>query len=283
MSIKEIDKFMKKNKTNLTTYCISHKYDKKLDKLNLKLIGSGGYKKKFPSHWLNDAKGKKNISKKNYNYGSLTSIYWIWKNDIKLIKSNNYIAISHYRRFWLKENYNRFINSKNLKKNLLTNIPVRYNKYDAFVCSPINLKGYKLSKLFKKAKRSLIKDPSIMYNKKKHTINLHFNMFHTYNGLINSCKLLNMNDRDDFLKYVNTKTEYFPLSIFIIKKKFFTKLCGDTFKWLKKCEKLFNKKELKNYGEIRIFDFLAERYFSFWISKYCKHKTWPYKHLDVNK
>ena len=34
---------MKKNESNLTTYCISHKYNKKLDKLNLKLIGSGAF------------------------------------------------------------------------------------------------------------------------------------------------------------------------------------------------------------------------------------------------
>ena len=274
---------MKKNKTNLTTYCISHTYSKKLDNLNLNLIGSGASKKKFPKNWLNDAKGKRNISKKNYNYGSLTSIYWIWKNDIKFIKSDNFIAISHYRRFWLKKNYSKSINSKNLKNNLLKSIPAKYKKYDAFVCNPINLQGYKLSKLFKKAKRSLAKDPSIIYDKKKHTINLHFDMFHIHNGLINSCKFLNNNDRDDFLRYIKTKTEYFPLSIFIIKKKFFIKLCSDTFKWLKKCETLFSNTKLKNYGEIRIFDFLAERYFSFWISKYCKYKTWPYKHLDITK
>ncbi len=274
---------MKKNNTNLTTYCISHLYSKKLDDLNLNLIGSGAAKKKFPLNWLNDAKGKKNISKKNNNYGSLTSIYWIWKNDIKFIKSDNFIAISHYRRFWLKKNYTKFINSKNLKNNLLKSIPAKYKKYDAFVCNPINLQGYKFSKLFKKAKRRLIKDPSIIFDKKKHTINLHFDMFHIHNGLINSCKFLNNNDRDDFLEYVNTKTEYFPLSIFIMKKKFFIKLCSDTFRWLKKCETLFSNKKLKSYGEIRIFDFLAERYFSFWISKYCKYKTWPYKHLDITK
>ena len=117
---------MKKNNTNLTTYCISHLYSKKLDDLNLNLIGSGAAKKKFPLNWLNDAKGKKNISKKNNNYGSLTSIYWIWKNDIKFIKSDNFIAISHYRRFWLKKNYTKFINSKNLKNNLLKSIPAKY-------------------------------------------------------------------------------------------------------------------------------------------------------------
>ena len=55
---------MKKNKSNLTTYCISHKYSKKLDKLNLKLIGGGALKKKFPDNWLNDALGKKIFQKK---------------------------------------------------------------------------------------------------------------------------------------------------------------------------------------------------------------------------
>ena len=32
-----------------------------------------------------------------------------------------------------------------------------------------------------------------------------------------------------------------------------------------------------------IFDFLAERYFSFWITKYCKFKTWPYKLIDTRE
>jgi len=273
---------MKRIKSNLIIYCISHKYIKKLDKLGIKLIGSGGKKNKFPSHWLNDSLGKKNISVKNYNYGSLTSIYWIWKNDIRNIKSNDYIGISHYRRFWLKEKHDKLISYKNLKTNMLKNIPKKYSKYDAFVCNSINLQGPKLSKLFKKILKNIIKDPSIIYDRNKHTINLHFDMFHIHNGLIDSCKLLDKKNKDNFLNYVITKTEYYPLSIFIIKKKYFIKLCHDTFQWLNKCEKLFEAKKLKGYGEIRIFDFLAERFFSYWISKYCKHRTWPYKHLDID-
>ena len=95
--------------------------------------------------------------------------------------------------------------------------------------------------------------------------------------------ILNSNDKEDFLKYVRSETKFFPLSIFILKKKFFSKLCLSTFSWLKKCEKIFDKNKLKDYGEIRIFDFLAERYFSFWISKYCKHKIWPYSLVDTQK
>ena len=52
---------MNKIKSNLKTFCISHEYISNLDKLNLNVIGSGAFKKKFPNHWLNDAKGKKRI------------------------------------------------------------------------------------------------------------------------------------------------------------------------------------------------------------------------------
>ena len=274
---------MSKNTSNLKIYCISQKYIKEMDKLNLNIIGSGGHKRKFPKNWLNDSMGQKHISKKNFNYGTLTSIYWIWKNHIKYLKQDDYIGICHYRRFWLKKNHDKKIGLNNLKKNLLTNIPYKYNKFDAFVCSPQSLKGYKLSKLIKKGKRSILKDPRIIFDKKKHTINLHFNIFHLYDGLENSIKFLNRNDKEDFLKYVRSETKFFPLSIFILKKKFFSKLCLSTFSWLKKCEKIFDKNKLKGYGEIRIFDFLAERYFSFWISKYCKYKIWPYCLIDTRK
>ena len=158
---------MSKNKSNLKIYCISHKYIKELDKLNLNIIGSGAHKRKFPKNWLNDSMGQKNISKKNFNYGTLTSIYWIWKNHIKYLKQDDYIGICHYRRFWLKKNHDKKIGLNNLKKNLLSSIPYKYNKFDAFVCSPQSLKGYKLSKLIKKGKRSILKDPRIIFDKKK--------------------------------------------------------------------------------------------------------------------
>ena len=108
-------------------------------------------------------------------------------------------------------------------------------------------------------------------------------MFHVQDGLKNAIKFLNKEDREDFLNYVKSKTEFYPLSIFILKKKFFSKLCFSTFNWLQRGEKLFDKNKLKGYGQIRIFDFLAERYFSFWISKYCNYKIWPYCFIDIRK
>ena len=109
---------MSKNKSNLKIYCISHKYIKELDKLNLNIIGSGAHKRKFPKNWLNDSMGQKHISKKNFNYGTLTSIYWIWKNHIKYLKQDDYIGICHYRRFWLKKNHDKKIGLNSFQKKL---------------------------------------------------------------------------------------------------------------------------------------------------------------------
>ena len=173
------------------------------------------------------------------------------------------------------------ITLENLKKNILREIPRKYLNTQAFVCKPIDLRNYKLSKILKKAKLSFLRDPLILFDNKKHTINLHFDMFHIRNGLIDAIKLLDDKDRDDFLNYVQQKTEFFSFKYICIKKKYFIDLCKSTFLWLKKCEKLYKKKDLTGYGKVRIFDFLAERYFSFWISKYCKYKVWPYLLIDT--
>ena len=61
------------------------------------------------------------LSKKNLNFGTLTSIYWIWKNELKNYKNDQWIGICHYRRFWLKENHEKRINFNNLRNNLLKN------------------------------------------------------------------------------------------------------------------------------------------------------------------
>ena len=172
---------MKSN--NLKIYCITHKYFPFLKKMNLRIIVGGAHYKKntFPKNWLLDNRYK-NISKKNFNFGTLTSIYWIWKNELKKYNKNDWVGICHYRRFWLKEKHDNKINFGNLKKNLLNSIPKNF-KFDAIVASPQNLSGYKLSKILKKGGKNLIKNPLILFDKKLHTINLHFDMFNIYDDI----------------------------------------------------------------------------------------------------
>ncbi len=56
---------------------------------------------------------------------------------------------------------------------------------------------------------------------------------------------------------------------------------GVLFKWLEKCEKEFGFDETKDYGQIRIYAFLAERFLSYWFKKNSKFKVWPIKHFEI--
>ena len=267
---------------NLKTYCITGENINHLKNLNLKVIvgGACNKKEKFPKNWLQDNLNN-NISAKNKNFGSLTSIYWIWKNELKKYKENTWIGISHYRRFWLKDKHDQIISLQNLNKNLLDNILNHNLDFDAFVASSLNLTGYKPMKLLKKTPKNILRDPSILINKNKHNIKLHFDMFHLYQGLEKATEVMNDEFKNDFLNYIHTQTELFsPFSIFILKKNKFNELCEATFEWIHNCENIFDTNELHGHGQIRLFDYLAERFFSFWIKKNTNYKVCPFVFFD---
>ena len=267
---------------NLSIYCITDKQINYLENLKLKIVVGGSFFKKenFPKNWFLD-RTKINISKKNNNYGSLTSIYWIWQNELNNYTNNTWIGISHYRRFWLKENHDKIITLTNLSKNLLYNIPDKNLNYDAFIAPPQNLQGYKLMKLLKKTPKNIFKNPMILFDKNKHNINLHFDMFHLHGGLVRAASVMNTAQQKDFLNFVNTETEICsPYSIFILKKKKFDELCSTLFTWIYNCENIFDISKLQGHGQIRLFDYLAERYISYWIKSNTDYKISPFVFFD---
>ena len=119
-------------------------------------------------------------------------------------------------------------------------------------------------KIIKRGLRNYINDLSIFYNKKKHTIKLHFDMHHGYGVLDKAIDSMNNKDKNEFRKFVS------------IKKWF-----NDLFKWLFTCEKIFGLKKLKGYDQQRLYAYLAERYLSFWFKKYTKVKTCPWVFYNV--
>tara|TARA_B100000686_G_C16722871_1_gene935999 strand:+ start:271 stop:1089 length:819 start_codon:yes stop_codon:yes gene_type:complete len=271
--------------SNLETYCITHSYLPILDDLSVIPIVAGSHKidkSRYPKHWIKDDEGV-NISKKNKHFGSLTSHYWFWKNRLKTVDKNKWIGFCHYRRYWLKEEKNSEINKTNIKQYLLTNVPEECNQYDALLCNPLNVSGVKVSKIFKRGFKNIIHDPSILFNKKKRTVKLHFDMFHGYGNLEKAAKLLNKEDKDDFINWASKDVEFYPLVIFVSKPEIMNRLYEKTFEWLFECEKIFPKQSLVGYGGTRMFDFLGERYFSFWFNKYAKITTWPWLFLDITK
>ena len=56
---------------------------------------------------------------------------------------------------------------KILKINFLYKIPEECKKFDAIICEPIGVSGVKFMKIIKHGYKNLLKDPSIIFNKKK--------------------------------------------------------------------------------------------------------------------
>lgn len=261
---------------HINHYCITGKYHQYLDKINLNIVLSGAATKdlkNIPTSWFKDST-EINISKKNKNFGTLSTHYWIWKNRLDLINDDEWIGINHYRRFWIKKNVTN-ITASNLKENILREVP-KDNDFDIILPEKIFLENLKLSKLIKKGFRNYIKNPGILFDRGKININLHFDLFHGYNLLNIAAEHLEKDDMEDFKNYINSEYSFYPLQIFIAKKKHIIKLYEKTFNWIFKCEKIFSKIELKGYGKERLYDFLAERYFSFFFEKNLKIRTWPY-------
>ena len=68
--------------------------------------------------------------------------------------------------------------------------------------------------------------------------------------------------------------------MFISKPKIANAWFNALFEWLFRCEKVFGLEDLKGYDSQRIYAYLAERYLSFWFTKYCKTLSWPWTLFD---
>ena len=258
-------------------YCIdinNHNYEK-IKKLNYIPVGLGN--EKFNKHWLRDNTGD-NISHKNPYYGEYTFHYWLWKNDLKNIRENEWTGFCAYRRFWASNKNNKDINKLG---DFFSDIPSEWEKYDVIIGQNIYL-NWKFSKLVKHGLRSLIHNPRYIFEKNR-DIKFHFDSFHGYGNLDSAIKLLNDKDREDFRKFTTSRNFYNRSSMFFCRsKKIMEEYYNTVFPWILKCEKLFGFNE-KSYGLKRIYGFLIERFQSYWFQKYTKPLVWPIIFHDITK
>ena len=129
----------------------------------------------------------------------------------------------------------------------------------------------------------LLKNPSIFFNENKQSLAFHFDMHHGFGNLKKAINLIDVEDRLDFLNFVNTSTSYNPHIMFIAKPEIANRWFSVLFPWLLRCEKEFGFKELKGYDTQRLYAYLAERYLSFWFNKHTKTLTWPWTIFDISK
>ena len=259
---------------NLKIFCVTNKHYKYLNKVNYTLAAVG--KNRFPKKYIRCDKGKNIFYKEEY-YSELTFHYWFWKNELKKYKSKNiWLGFCQKRRFWLKKKSNRFqIN------NLLKTVEKKWKGYDSVICDRIYINNPRFMKMIKRGWKNIIKDPSLLYEKKKQTIKLHFDMFHGYGNIDYAINVMHKKDRNDFRKFIYKSQNFNPHIMFISKPKIMDKWFKDLFGWLSKCEKIFGFSNLHGYDTKRLYAYLAERYLSFWFRKYSNYIEWPYITIDT--
>ena len=249
----------------------------KIKKLNYIPVGLGA--DKFDKGWTTDNTGI-NISSKNKFYGENTFHYWLWKNQLKDCFEKTWVGFCHYRRFWVKDP--KVLNFDDLKKNIIKKIPDDWDRYEVILGNEYFFNKTKVSKIIKHGKKQLLKNPFVFFSKKKMTIKVHFDMYHGFGNLDKAIELLDINDKEDFRNYVDSEGSFNPFNMFFCKSyDLLNNYYGVLFKWLEKCEKEFGFDETKDYGQIRIYAFLAERFLSYWFKKNSKFKVWPIKHFEI--
>ena len=268
---------------NLRMFCISlepnhYNFIKSLD---YEPVGLGD--KEFSDKWFKD-KSNINISKKNRHYGEYTFHYWIWKNYLEKL-GDGWIGFSQYRKFWsLKNHEPEAISLETLNSQVLKSMPQEYENFESVLGEPFFVNQFKFMKFVKLGTKIIFKKPHLLFDKKKRNINFHFDLMHGANNLNNAINLLDDKNRDDFRKFVNTEVSFNPHNMFICKsKELLKRYYQDLFPWLERCEKLFGFENLKGFGKIRIYTFLAERFMPYWFQKNSKSTTMPIIFYDIRK
>tara|TARA_B100000787_G_C16151769_1_gene276902 strand:- start:764 stop:1165 length:402 start_codon:yes stop_codon:yes gene_type:complete len=113
-------------------------------------------------------------------------------------------------------------------------------------------------------RKNIIKNPGLIFGTSKVNLNTHFDMHHEYGNLDKAINLLDVEDTENFRKYVNSSYEMNPHIMFITRPEVAYKWFKSLFTWLEKCEPIFGFHELKGYDTTRIYAYLAERYLSYW-------------------
>jgi hypothetical protein len=258
---------------NLKIFCVTNKEINLLEKTNY-LIGWVGTEKP-PKNYL-VCNTQDNIFFKEKYYSELTFHYWYWKNKLDL-KHENWIGFCQKRRFWLKKkSIHEKIDKSNFSDCILQNVPNEWDNFDSIICEPIFVNKVKKMKMVKRGFRSIIKKPSILFDEKKQSLALHFDMHHGYGNLNKAINLIEDEDKLDFSNYVNNSISYNPHIMFIAKPKIMDKWFNTLFPWLERCEKVFGFDSLHGYDTQRLYAFLAERYLSFWFKKHTKSLEWPW-------
>ena len=258
------------SKTSIYCLTLEPGHEQLIKRLSYIPVGLG--EKKFSKDFLSDKNGL-SISQKNSNYGEYTFHYWLWKNRLNKIESE-WIGFCQYRKFFTKKDITtKDISFENLQSISISEIDD--NNFDCILGNKFSVENYKFSKIVKNHLLNFLKNPSLIFNKKKRNLKFHFDLFHGEGNLDKAINLLNEKDKNAFREFMNNETSFNPHNMFICKTKILKSYYDVIFPWLEKCEEVFGINKLKGYGLQRIYGFLAERFLSYWFNRNFKVKECP--------
>ena len=234
-------------------FCCTTKYYNVLDKLPAFITPVGLGDNTFPNNWETEKKGN-NISYLNKHYAQLTMYYWIWKNKLNSFSLNDYLGFCEHRLLWLNDLYKK--KSKKIFTNLYSNLLDEKNKIyqnsDIIIPQPVYFKN-----------KSLIQDFDECHKK----------------GLLNEViNFLPAEEREPFESHLKQNVLYLG-NMFITKRKYFENYCEIIFPWVEKCFNFCRDKNYLNDYNIRLPVFLAERFSSYWMTKFKNSKSLSYAKL----
>ena len=264
-------------------YCITvdNNHYEKIQRLGYIPVGLGN--KIFSKKFETDNRGD-NISLKNPFYGEYSFHYWLWKNELQNFKDKEWVGFCQYRKFWsISANKENYKDIDQLNKYLIKQIPEVLNEYETILGNPLFINQLKPIKFFKKNFFKMLKNPNLLFDKKKRNIKFHFDLMHGEGNLEKAISLLDHEYKKDFEEYVNTEVSFNPHNMFICNsKKNLNDFYSVIFPWLERCENKFGF-NLEGYGLRRIYGFLAERFMPFWFKKNTRCTTLPIIFKDISE
>ena len=81
---------------------------------------------------------------------------------------------------------------------------------------------YEKFEIFKNSKKGFhnyIRNPAILFNRSKLTIELQFDLFHGYKILDNAADVMNRDDKKDFIDYIRKENSFHQYQLFVSKKR----------------------------------------------------------------
>ena len=222
--------------SDLFIYCLTSKQYNLFKYLPSNIIPLGLGDNIYPKNFLNEKSGI-NISKHNKNLAEMTGIYWVYKNQIKNFKKDDWVGFCHYRRFWLNDYYKQ---SHRIRSSLHSKLLIhdeKFKKTEVILAQPTKLK--------------------------RETIIDHFINNHGDEMIFDAINILDDQNAKAFKDYLN-KREFSCCNMFITKPKILGNYCEFVFPYLLKILKYCEDKNLCTGKNIKLPAYFIERFTSFW-------------------